>query len=318
MKRQIAAILTAALVLCTFTGCSEGGLEDQSGTSNSVSGGSSLSSDGTYSSSENTSADSKSESSTLENSSTPESKPTEKVTGIYGETEIPDIPCGDKDYEGKASTMADHDTLKQCLDSMVFETHIFGDYKVSLIGEGIRTDKTNFPGSIYSQKLRVEVEKNGEKIDGVGMYNGIIVYLDQFRTEYRLFEDKIGSYLDVYELDVPVIAMRYFYDNDPGRTVTKAVEFATIMNDEINTGFVGLSKKGTGIYLNRNPDVNDPTTMLDVNSEDDELCSVSVFAADEFKVIDGKTLVDEEAGIKYTFNFSDPPQFELYTTEKIM
>ncbi len=57
---------------------------------------------------------------------------------------------------------------------------------------------------------------------------------------------------------------------------------------------------------------------LVTNTEDDSLSLISIFAADEFKVIDGKTLVDEEAGIRYTFNFSDPPQEYQYTTEKIM
>ncbi len=84
MKRQIAAILIAALVLCSLTGCSEGDLENRPGTSGSVSDGFSSSSvtDGSSSSSENTSPDPKSEGSTLENSSIPESKPIEKVTGV--------------------------------------------------------------------------------------------------------------------------------------------------------------------------------------------------------------------------------------------
>ncbi len=312
MKKHFASILITAFILSSFTACSVGGQENPPGDQSSIS-------NSNASDSESSSANSKEGSSTIESKDNPsESKPTEKLTGIYGETEIPDIPCGDKDFEGKASTMADHDALEQCLDSMVFETHTFGDYKVSLVGDSVRTDKANFPDSIYTQNLRVEVEKNGEKIGGKGGYCDTFTYVTQFLTEYRLFEDKIGSYLDIYELDIPVIAMRYFYDNNSGRTVTKAVQFATIVNDEINAGFVGLSQKGTGISLNSDPDVNDPNTMLDKNSEDDARCRISVFAADEFKVIDSKTLVDEEAGIKYTFNFSDPPQFELYTTEKIM
>lgn len=311
MKKQIAAILTAALVLCSFVGCSEGGLENHPGTSGSVN-------DGSSSSSENTSADSNSESGTLENSGTTESKPIEKTTSVYGETEIPDIPCGDKDFEGKASTMTDHDALEQCLDSMVFETHTFGDYKISLVGDDVRTDKSNFPGSIYTQNLRVEVEKNGEKMDGSGKYNDTVIYVVQFRTEYRIFEDKIGSYLDVYELENPVIAMRYFYEDDSARAVTKAVEFATIRNDEICSGFVGKSAEGTGVVFN--PDMNDkdPRTILALNNEDGGICRVSLFVADEFKIVDNKTLVDEEAGIKYIFNFSNPTQIELYTTEKIV
>jgi len=311
MKKKFAAILTIALALGSLTGCSEGGFENRPGALDSVS-------DGSSSSSENTSTDTNNESSTLDNSSTPESKPIEKVTGIYGETEIPDIPCGDKDYEGKASAMKASNELKQCLYSMVFETHIFGDYKVSLVGDSVRTDKANFPGSIYTQDLRVVVEKNGEEMEGSGNYNDTVLYVAQFFKEYRLFEDKIGSYLDVYELENPVIAMRYFYEDDSARAVTKAVEFATIQNNKICSGFVGKSAEGTGVVINPNMDGNDPRTILALNDKGSGNCRVSIFAADEFKVIDGKTLVDEEAGIRYSFNFADPPQFELYSTEKIV
>lgn len=239
----------------------------------------------------------------------------EKVIGIYGETEIPDIPCGNADLEGKASTVEDRGALEKCLDSMVFETHTFGDYTISLVGDSVRTDKTNFPNSIYAQNLRAEVKKNGKKLGGYCKYNGTVLYESQFLIEYMLLADKIGNYLSVYELDAPVIAMRYFYD-DNDRAVTKAVEFAMIRNDELFDSFVGVCAKDTGIILNHDLDPNDPKTMLALNSEDDARCRVSVFAADEFKIADKKTLTDDIAGIKYTFNFSDPPQMEFYTVEK--
>ncbi len=314
MKRRIAAILTAALVLCTFTGCRGDGLENQSGTSSSVSGGSSLSSDGTSLSSENTSEDPESRISTLEDSNAPESKPTEKVTGIYGETDIPDIPCGDKDHDGKANTLREEDTLKQCLYSMVFETHTFGDYTISLVGDSVRTDKANYPGRIYTQHLRVEVEKNSKKLQGYGGYGELVLYRTQFIQEYILLEDKIGSYLDMYELERPVIAMRYFFDNDSGKTITKTVDFKMIMDSEIWPCY-GKAQKGTGVDFNLEGEWDE---RLVTNTEDDFFSELCIFAADEFKVIDNKTLVDEEAGIRYTFNFSDPPQEFQYITEKIM
>ena len=251
------------------------------------------------------------------NDSDTENKPSEKMTGIYGETEISDIPCGDKDYEGKANVIQESDALRQCLESMVFETHNFGDYTVKLIGDSVRTDKKNFPGSIYAQKLRIEIGKNGTKTEDM-IYNDTLLYQSQFHTEYRLFADKIGSYLDIYKLECPVIAMRYFFDDDPARTVTKAVEFAVIQKDRLCGGFVGTSAAGTGVTMNPNMDWSDYRTILAPNTSDGERCRLSVFAADEFTVIDGKTLTDEEAGIEYTFDFSDPPPFELYAAEKIM
>ncbi len=49
------------------------------------------------------------------------------------------------------------------LESMVFETHTFGDYTIKLVGKHVRTDKENFPGKIFCGLL-AEVEKNGVKI----------------------------------------------------------------------------------------------------------------------------------------------------------
>lgn len=306
MKKQITAVITTALILANLTACTNSSIEDRSGNQGSVN-----------TNSENTPSNLRNENNPLENSSTTESKPTEKVTGIYGETEISDIPCGELDYEGKAVVMQERDALKQSLDSMVFETHTFGDYTVSLVGDNVRTDKANFPGSIYTQKLRVEVEKNGAKIEGDGYYNKTVIYESQYCTEYRLFADKIGSYLDVYDLENPVIAMRYFYDDESAREVTKAVEFATIQNDKVYSGFVGTSVKDTGVVINPNMDGNVTSTILALNASDGENCRVSIFATDEFDVVDDKTLTDNEAGIRYIFEFSNPPQMKLYTTEKL-
>lgn len=321
MKKPIAIISTLILTLGSLTACRDINASvdpSTSGTTNSLVSSSEVSTPAASSPTVPTSqSSSSSDASDSNDSGSSVSEPTEKVIGIYGETEIPDIPCGDVEFEGKASTIEDHDTLEKCLDSMVFETHIFGDYTVSLVGDGVRTDKTNFPGSIYAQNLRVEVKKNGEAINGDGNYNGTVLYESQFQREYKLLAGKIGNYLSVYELDTPVIAMRYFYDIED-RVVTKAVEFATIQNDELYDSFVGVCAKDTGIILNPDLDPNDPNTMLVLNSEDGARCRVSAFSANEFKIADRKTLFDEEAGIKYTFNFSDPPQMELYTVEKII
>ena len=313
MKRQIILGITVISILTSITACSESVPQTQP--DNQVSA--------------DDSSSPVAEASTTEGDSTPTNNfetgtniTAEKVRGIYGETEIPDIPCGNKDNEGKAHDLDDKEVLKQCLDSMVFETHTCGEYKISLVGDRVRTDKANFPGSIYARYLHVEVEKNGTLIDGyeedfTGYYCNLLGAALQFTNEFRLFEDKIGSYIDMYELDNPVIAMREFYDNDPERTVKKVVEFATIQNNKLFTDFVGVSDMGTGAILN--PDTRDskPSTTLVLNSEGYTYCRKSIFAADEFKVVDNKTLLDEEAGIKYTFEFSDPPIMELYTAEKV-
>lgn len=242
-----------------------------------------------------------------------------KIRYIYGETAIPDIPCENAHSEGKLMLVpesADSAKQQQCLDSMVFETHTFGDITVNLVGDSVRIDETGFPGSIYTQNLRVEVEKNGVMIEEDGRYNDTIIYVSQFASEYRLFADKIGDYLDVYSLDYPVIAMKYYFDDAPERTVTTSVEFAVIQDNELCYGFVGVFEEGLGVRLNPDGDGAKPGTMLAVNSTDKSVCRVGVFSSDEFTVVDGKTLVDEEAGIRYTFDFSDPLPFELYTVER--
>ena len=238
-----------------------------------------------------------------------------ETIGIYGETEIPDIPCGSPETEGKAAINGENDALKDCLDSMIFEKITYGDYTIKLVGDKVRTDKANFPGSIYAQNLRVEVEKNGKNIEGSGRYSDTATYVSQFLKEYRLFEDKIGSYLDVYELEQPVIAMRYFYDDDAERTVTKAVEFAVIKDDELYSDFIADSKAGTGVIINIDNESGDLSKMLTVNSSD-STCRLSVFSADEFTVTDKNTLTDKDAKIKYTFSFTNFPQAVLYSAEK--
>lgn len=319
MGKKLIGLLTAAFILSCFTGCNATEETKHLGDSSVILDSSSLESNDHSTVSQDQSSDTSLDinSTSKHESSFEVSNSAEKILGIYGKTEIPDIPCGDIDFEGKASTMTDHDALEKCLDSMVFETHSFGDYTVNLVGDSVRTDKKNFPDSIYTQHLRVEVKKNGEAINGSGNYNGMVMYICQFRTEYKLLTDKIGNYLTVYDLDTPVIAMRYYY-NDKNRAITKAVQFIIIQNDELFDSFVGVCAKDTGIVFNPDLDSNDPKTMLALNPDDGTPCLVSVFAADDFNVVDGKTLTDDELGIKYTFNFSDPPQMKLYTTEKIV
>ena len=172
MKKQIIATLTAAFIFAGLAACG--------------------SSDGTEA---NGAKDvSAQDESTRDENTQDES--TEKVRYIYGETEIPDIPCGDGGFEGKAELVWEGEDivkLQQSLDSMVFETHTFGDYTVRLVGDKVRTDEANFPGSIYTQNLRVEVEKNGVMVEEDGGYNDTVTYVTQFFMEYRLFADKIGD-----------------------------------------------------------------------------------------------------------------------------
>lgn len=297
MKKIFFSVLTAALILTSITACHANGTADPFEEQGSTA-------DISVSNSNNESS-----------SNISERIPPEKVIGIYGETDIPDIPGMSSNPEGKANDL-DWEVLGQCLDSMIFETHAFGEYTIRLVGNLVRTDEVNFPGSIYTHNLRVEVEKNGKPLElrDSAHYCNTLFYVSQLATEFILFSDRIGSYLDIYDLEEPLIAMRYFYADNIERTVTKAVDFAVIKDEELVNGFVGIFEKGTGIELNPDTDSKD---RLILNTDSNTVCRVGIFEADEFKTADKNTLIDEEAGLKYTFNFSEPLQFELYKVERI-
>ncbi len=296
MKKQIAVTATLSLILTCLSACTPSNNAPQL-TSNT--------SDETINATEESSTAAETYEPQTVNEENPtateETQAAEKNVYVYGEIEIPDIPSGEKDIEGTAGHL---DDASSCLDSMVFETHTVGEYKISLVGYRIRTDKENYPGRIYAESLYVEVEKNGEKLSGKCPYNILFIYVPQY-PEFWLFEDKIGTYIDLYELEQPVIAMRYYYDNNPARLVTKAVEFASLQNDEIRCAAGGVMERGTGVDFKSDPHESFCIDMLAPNKEDG-VCYLSIFEADEFTISDSNTLVDEEAGIKYTFDFCAP------------
>lgn len=233
-------------------------------------------------------------------------EPKETVRGVYGDTEIPDIPCGDPDFDGKASSLHDWNELDHGLDSMVFETHTIGEYTINLVGKRVRTDEAHFPDNIYVGSLGVEVERDGKVIGGGNSYWDILRYGAQFEREYILRKSKIGNYVDVYDMDDILIAMRYFFDDDPRRTVRETVSFVTIHNGEVFPQLLGTGDKGTVAYYAENVDCYYKDTWMLLSYKDEEWGGMAFLtAADELKQVGDNTLIDEVAGLKYTFDFSD-------------
>lgn len=230
---------------------------------------------------------------------------------VYGETDIPEFSGSSFGEDGRLTLMAyaDEDYSESCLDKMVFETHVVGDYTLRLTGETVRVNP-DFPDRIFVREPRVEVEKNGVILERGASFGSYVIAVDQL-NEYVLYKDKIGSYVDLYELDVPVIAVRYFYDGSA--EIRSAVNFATIQNGEVCDGFAGVCVEGTGLE----PDEDTSSKLPVMTNEEKVTCRVALCAANEFNVLDGKTLADEAAGIKYTFDFREEPQFELFTAEKL-
>lgn len=294
MKKQLITILASSLLLVGLTACSVSGA------------GAEIENQRSVSSSTNESGSSESAGGALE------SRPAGNMRAVYGQTEIPDIPCGDPNFEGKASSMNDRNELDQGLDSMVFETHTIGDYTINLVGECVRTDEAHFPDNIYVGNLIVEVERDG-KVIGVGSsYWDILLYGAQFETEYILRKSKIGNYVDVYDMDDILIAMRYFFDDDTRRTVRETVSFVTVHNGEVCSQLLGTGDKGTVADYAENIDNYHKDTWRLLSYKDKEWGGMAFLtAADELKQVGDNTLIDEAAGLKYIFDFSD----EVYQTD---
>ena len=309
MKKQITAITALTLTAALLAGCS-----NTPNTPNPAQGGDSTTTQSVSTTTEST------ESTTSESTS----EPTPKERFVYGEEEIPDLvfesgeyikgthlnarPDGRMDLNGHGNPHYDN----RLLDSMVFETHTFGDYTINLVGDYVRTDKEHFPGRIFMQNLHIEVEKNGVKLPaehgdwfGMGYQYPEMYAVGDYHGEEMLCEDQIGSYIDVYGLKNPVIAMRYIYGYDYNESVQKAVSFARIENDQIVGEYFRDFAENTGVFISGGPELSKGGFY-------------AVYSEDKFKVENENTLIDETAGIRYIFDFDSADDVENHSfTKKI-
>ncbi len=310
MKKQLTALLATTLLLTSLTGCTNenSSTSDDSSvadTSSSVASDSSSSSSESENSTESTSSDE----SSFKSETTSEA-PTEVVRVQYKDAEIPDIHLENCDSEGRVSFRDHNARVDGAVDGIIFETHTMGDYTITLIGDGVRTDTANFPDKIFVNNLYAEVTKNSVIIDGgiLGCYDIAFVATD-VKPEDFLLKDKIGSYIDGYELERSVIATRYFYPDD-GRVIENSINFYEIYNDTLSGDYINKYAPGTGI-------TGEESGNLMPNTEDGYSCRYGTFTAEEFTIIDNKTLEDTAAGVRYNFNFTDPPEAMLYSTTLI-
>ncbi|MBP1563351.1 MAG: hypothetical protein J6C38_06505 [Oscillospiraceae bacterium] len=239
------------------------------------------------------------------------------VEGVYGETEIPDILCDKVDAQGSARPIQ---VTPIGLEKMIFEVHTFGDYTVKLVGQYVRTDKENFPGTIYARELYIEIENEKSplsKNDGKIFYAPTILGQGIFKPEYRIFPERIGTYLDIYDMEYPIVAMRYYLDDTPeyvADDISEVVRFAMILpNRNSVISLSGNCKAGLGIVFDTEPSDN---VEIVTNSE-----TVSgwpyVLCGNNIKVSDKKTLIDETARIKYSFDFSDISSLDNFSNERL-
>lgn len=328
MKKKIASIITTAFILAAFTACERSVSESQpniQAPSSSESGDSdsavdkNVSPDNSTDSSENDISHDESGNAMYPVTAT--CRGTEcyyaDIEGVYGETEIPDIPCDNVDAQGSVRPVQ---VTPIGLESMVFETRTFGDYTVKLVGQYVRTDEKNFPGTIYARHLYIEIENEKSPLsgnDGKIFYAPTILGQGVFKPEYRIFSERIGTYLDIYDLEYPIVAMRYYLDDTPeyvADDISETVRFAMILpNRNSAVSLTGSCEAGLGIVFDTKPSDN---VEIVTNSETVSGWP-SVLCGNDIEVADKKTLIDETAGIKYSFDFSDIPSLGNFSNERL-
>ena len=315
--KSISSCVLAAMLLSTgaaalLSGCSQKAAVTPGGANYTNSNEDSTDSDNSSSVTESTT-----ESTTSEVTSEPDPAPKERF--IYGETEIPNIVTEESHESDGRAIQHGFTDISGTLGSMVFETHTFGDYTIRLVGDDVRADNEHFPGVIYAARLYIEAEKNGEKIplyspntDNDLTYEMPYTYpySGQFSFEYIILEDRIGNYLDMYDMKFPVIAMRYFNYTDIDEPLRKIVNFVWIENNGLHQTVFGEFKDNTGVIVQICPITFDRYGQF------------AVFSADEFKIAGENTLIDETAGIKYTIYSEPQPNngyagYALFTAERI-
>lgn len=225
------------------------------------------------------------------------------IPSVYGETEIP-----------VAADVYDATENGNSLEKMVFETHTIGDYTVKLVGKYVyKLDKEGCSNAVFANSLEVYTEKDGKLLEtgdnaNSASYKSTLINTYTGAHEFVVREDKIGSYLDVYDLEYPVISMRYYFDEviNP-RVIKQLTDFAVIKDDTLFGCYALNAQAGTGakyyspeIYGGEN--YSFPYNSYAPNTKD-EICKSALFAADKFRIADKSTLFDDEAGIKFTFDF---------------
>ncbi len=196
--------------------------------------------------------------------------------------------------------------FERTIGNMLIETQTVGDYTLKLIGKDVYSYESDRDECFYAQELEVQVEKNGKTLETEERYNryqhgliGPTAPLEHF----RIYKDRIGTYLDLYELEKPVIAMRYYMDS-PDLLVKEAVSFGIIIDDVSYFCFNTLAQAQTCVT---SPYESITFQQPNIpNTEHRWIGWWSLCSQDKFTVEDNHTLVDNELGIKYVFDMKTP------------
>lgn len=184
----------------------------------------------------------------------------------YNSVQIPVLP-----YDSSVGFTQPYDGS---LEKVVFDTKKAGDYTVCLLGEYVMRSDLQNDDVIHSYYLNVAVSGDGETFETCFVPSG---FEGVSQGGFRLYDDRIPQYLTVYEMDVPLIVLRYMTEDG---SIIGA--FYTIKNGspEIIMGDrSAVGDYGTGIC----------------SPLSDSLVSV----------YNTNTLIDTENGVTYIFYFDD-------------
>lgn len=115
----------------------------------------------------------------------------------YKKADIPDIH-----YDGSIGM---DELNKQSLPKVLFDSAKAGETEAYLLGEYVRTDKSEDDEAIYSYYLKVAIEKDGGLVDC-----SVPAELeDVSQGGYVLKTSDIPGSLSVYEMSLPLVVLRY-------------------------------------------------------------------------------------------------------------
>lgn len=120
----------------------------------------------------------------------------------YNSVQIPVLP-----YDSSVGFTQPYDGS---LEKVVFDTKKAGDYTVCLLGEYVMRSDLQNDDVIHSYYLNVAVSGDGETFETCFVpseFEGVS------QGGFRLYDDRIPQYLTVYDMDCPLIVLRYMTED---------------------------------------------------------------------------------------------------------
>lgn len=182
----------------------------------------------------------------------------------FEKAEIPDIH-----YDGSFGL---DELNEKAFPKVLFDSKEAGGVRIYLLGEYVRTDKSENENAVYSYRLSLGTVNNGAmvtyplpaELEGVS------------QGGYILNRNAISDSLCVYEMDCPLAVIRYASSDGAGLSAFYAF-------------------KDGSLYM----------LMGDSSAVDGEAVGVCVPVISQNVTVSGNTIKDNASGITYSFNFDN-------------